>query len=157
SSGKLKTCRHNSWGRLPTCLSWHWQVGNLPHGRNRFSCHTLSDGPEDEHPRCPGEVVMGPHRPLGWQRCWRSLFPERPPQRRARRVPLGVEALETRAMPAVLTVNSLLDTDPTAQSLTLRDALAVTDGSLSPTSLTAAQLAQISGTIGNNDTIQFGV
>jgi hypothetical protein len=69
-------------------------------------------------------------------------------------VRLTLEALEDRAVPAVLTVNTLSDqTDHTDSVLTLREAIAVVN-SQSDADLNDAEKAQISGTLGT-DTIQF--
>jgi uncharacterized repeat protein (TIGR01451 family) len=92
-----------------------------------------------------------------WQRWSRALFPRSSRRKPIRRLPLRLEALEARVVPAVLTVNSLLDTDPTGQVLTLRDAVALTNGSLNLASLSANEQAQVSGTLGSSDRIQFGV
>src|SRR5271166_982901 len=75
---------------------------------------------------------------------------------RSRRYSLSFECLEQREVPAVLTVNSLLDSTAAGNALTLREAILVVDGTLGR-SLTAAEQAQISGTLGNNDTIQFNL
>ncbi len=55
---------------------------------------------------------------------------------------------------AVLTVNSLADTTSPGQSLTLREAIELIDGTLGR-ALTAGEQAQITGTLGVNNTIQF--
>jgi CSLREA domain-containing protein len=61
--------------------------------------------------------------------------------------------------PAVLTVNSLADTDSRDNVLTLREAIELNTGLLSYTSLSAAEKAQISGhpDAGGQDTIVFSV
>ena len=68
----------------------------------------------------------------------------------------GLETLENRLAPAVLTVNSLLDNTTSDSNLTLREAILVVDGTLGR-SLTAGESAQVSGTLGSNDTIQFNL
>ena len=60
------------------------------------------------------------------------------------------------AAPAVITVNSLADNTIADNSMTLREAVALADGTLGR-SLTAGEQAQVSGTLGNNDTIQFNL
>jgi hypothetical protein len=65
-----------------------------------------------------------------------------------------LEALEGRWAPAILTVNSVADNTTTDNTLTLREAINVVDGTLGR-SLTSGEKAQISGTLGSNDTIQF--
>jgi hypothetical protein len=69
---------------------------------------------------------------------------------------LWLEQLEERFPPAVLTVNSLADTTAAGTVLTLREAVLVVDGTLGR-SLTSQEQAQVSGTLGNNDTIQFNL
>jgi hypothetical protein len=69
------------------------------------------------------------------------------------RAQLKVEALEQRMAPATLTVNTLADNNPTT-TLSLRQAIAVVDHQTEQ-GLSAQQLAQITGTLGNHDRIQF--
>lgn len=71
-----------------------------------------------------------------------------------RRVTLQVEALETRDMPAVLTVNVLSDDASDTTHLTLREAVAAVNAQ-SLSGLTAAERAEVLGTLGGNDTIRF--
>jgi predicted outer membrane repeat protein len=78
----------------------------------------------------------------------------RPRQRRGYR--LILEALEDRCAPAVLTVNTTADNTTANSVLTLREAVAVVDGTLGR-ALTAGEQAQITGTLGTNDTIQFNL
>src|SRR4051812_19315986 len=82
----------------------------------------------------------------------------RSPPRRARRSPFrpALEPLEHRLAPAVLTVNSTADNTTSDSALTLREALAVVNGNLGR-SLSTAEKAQVSGTLGSNDTVQFGL
>lgn len=65
-----------------------------------------------------------------------------------------LEVLEGRLTPAVLTVNTLADETAADNVLSLREAIAVVDSG-SAAGLSSAELAQISGTLGQNDTIQF--
>src|SRR5438132_3988281 len=65
-----------------------------------------------------------------------------------------LEALEGRLAPAVLTVNTLADQTTADNFLSLREAVGVVDAG-STAGLSSAELAQISGTLGSNDTIQF--
>jgi hypothetical protein len=66
---------------------------------------------------------------------------------------LAVEALEDRQAPAVLTVNSTLDTaTPTDPYLSLREAIAIFNSPTLPSGLSAQILAQISGTLHGNAT-----
>jgi hypothetical protein len=66
-----------------------------------------------------------------------------------------LEALEERMAPAVLTVNTLLDETAADQFLSLREAINTVDTGTTA-GLSAAEKAQITGMLGNNDTIQFG-
>src|SRR5579862_2354739 len=67
-----------------------------------------------------------------------------------------LEALEERLAPAVLTVNSTADNTTSDSALTLREAVAVVNGTLGR-SLSTTEKAQVSGTLGSNDTIQFAL
>jgi predicted outer membrane repeat protein len=75
--------------------------------------------------------------------------------RRPRRRP-APEVLEGRLTPAVLTVDGPADDTMPDDVLTLREAIAVVDGTLGR-SLTAAEQAQISGAIGSDDAIRFSL
>ena len=57
---------------------------------------------------------------------------------------------------ATLTVNSLADTTTAGSALTLREAVEIVDGTLGR-ALTSQEQAQITGVLGNNDTIQFNL
>jgi CSLREA domain-containing protein len=59
-------------------------------------------------------------------------------------------------VPAALTVNSVADNTTADNVLTLREAIDLEDGTLGR-ALTAGEQAQIFGTMGNSDTIQFGL
>jgi FG-GAP-like repeat len=101
-----------------------------------------------------------------WGRWFRRLWDARPrpaAYRRPRCARPAVEILETRLTPATLTVNTLVDentfggTDPT---LSLREAIELTDGTLAVSSLSPAEQAQVSGTphtAGVTDHIGFSV
>src|SRR5206468_1481193 len=85
---------------------------------------------------------------------WLKKHPQRRPVR------LSVELLEDRLAPAILTVNSVFDTTTADTSLTLREALKLVNASGNATSalgrnLTSQEQAQVTGTFGTNDTIQF--
>jgi hypothetical protein len=72
----------------------------------------------------------------------------------------AVELLEDRLAPATLTVNSVADNTQADAFLTLREGLLLVDNGGNAMaalgrSLTAGESAQISGTFGSNDTIQF--
>ncbi len=75
-------------------------------------------------------------------------------RRLARR--LRLEPLESRDQPATLVVNSLGDTVAADGVLTFREAINAVNAGNS-TGLDSGALAQISGTFGVNDTIQFGL
>src|SRR4051794_3220884 len=68
----------------------------------------------------------------------------------------ALEVLEGRLAPAVLTVNSVADNTSQDTLLTLREAVQVVNGTLGRT-LTAGENAQMSGTLGSNDTILFNL
>src|SRR5262245_23857534 len=65
-----------------------------------------------------------------------------------------LERLEDRLAPALLTVNTLDDVPTTDNVLTLREALSVVNSG-STSGLSSAELAQVSGTLGDTDTIAF--
>jgi hypothetical protein len=93
-------------------------------------------------------------------RTWiRKLFARKaPPLTARRRTRPRLDALEDRTLPAVLTVNSLLDNTTASDVLTLREAIqAVNAGSTA--GLSTEQLAQIDQPqpLGTNDTITFAV
>jgi hypothetical protein len=71
-----------------------------------------------------------------------------------------LELLEDRTAPAILVVDSILDSTTASASLTLREAILLVDnGGNANTalgrSLTTGESNQITGTFGSNDTIQF--
>ncbi len=76
--------------------------------------------------------------------------------RRRPRLRLTLEMLEDRYAPAILTVNSVADNTAADNALTLREAIAIVDGNLGR-SLTTAESAQVAGTLGSNDMIQFNL
>src|SRR5438552_8139498 len=84
----------------------------------------------------------------------RSEAPRRGKRLPGRRCVLRLEALENRLAPAVLTVNTLADKTTADNSLSLREAVGVVNGG-STSGLSTAERAQVSGTLGSNDTIQF--
>src|SRR5260370_39370535 len=65
-----------------------------------------------------------------------------------------LEILENRWAPAVLTVNTLVDETTADNTLSLREAINVINSG-STAGLSSAEQAQVSGTLGQNDTIQF--
>jgi parallel beta-helix repeat protein len=70
-----------------------------------------------------------------------------------------LEALEARRLFAVVTVNSVADTDARDTALTLREAINIVDGTDAYASLTTQEQAQINLTqpLGTNDTIDFNI
>jgi hypothetical protein len=92
-----------------------------------------------------------------WLRKWKRSAPRAdahgfPRQRPTFRPQL--EALEDRLAPATLIVNTAADANPPPNTLSLREAINVVN-TQSEASLSPAQQAQISGTLGSNDTIVF--
>src|SRR5437870_718980 len=86
----------------------------------------------------------------------RSEAPRRGKRLPGRRCVLRLEALENRLVPAVLTVNTLADETTADNYLSLREAADVVNSG-STSGLSSAELAQVSGTLGSNDTIQFSL
>jgi hypothetical protein len=86
----------------------------------------------------------------------RTFLPARPPAGRRPRCRPALEALERRLAPAVLTVDSPADNTAPDDVLTLREAVALVDGTLGR-SLTLAEQAQVGGRLGSGDTIQFSL
>jgi hypothetical protein len=94
--------------------------------------------------------------------CVEGKSARTPRRRRATEFRPRLEPLEDRTAPAVLTVNSTLDTaNPTDGYLSLREAIAIVNNPSPtlPSDLNPAQVAQISGTLHANqkDTIQSSV
>lgn len=88
-------------------------------------------------------------------RRWLSL--RQPVTRRCRRrCQLAPEHLEDRCAPAILMVNSVADNTTADTALTLREAIRVVNGNLGRT-LSSAEKAQVRGTLGTSDTIQFNL
>jgi len=79
-------------------------------------------------------------------------------RRQKSRPRLGLELLEQRTAPAILTVNSILDTANTSDAyLSLREAIAIVNSPTLPSGLSTQITGQISGTLhaGGSDTIVF--
>jgi len=76
---------------------------------------------------------------------------------RRRRPTLRVETLEGRRLLAVVTVNSAADVDNTGSVMTLREAILLTNGTIAPSTLSAAQQAQVAGAVGPANTIDFAI
>jgi hypothetical protein len=91
-------------------------------------------------------------------RSWITRLFARSPRRPAAGSPLRLESLEDRLSPAVLTVNSTLDTSSRSDPyLSLREAIAIVNSPNLPTDLSAEIQGQISGTLhdGQADFIVF--
>ena len=70
---------------------------------------------------------------------------------------LGLEPLESRRLLATITVNTTTEADPQATVLSLREAIELADGTISPTSLNAQKQAQIRGLLTDPNTIAFNI
>jgi hypothetical protein len=75
--------------------------------------------------------------------------------RRRRRV--SVEVLEERQLLAQITVNTTADDTTAGATLSLRQAIDVSDGTLSVSSLSAQEQAQVSGAVGATNAIDFNI
>jgi hypothetical protein len=91
-----------------------------------------------------------------WWNRWGGRSRPKKRQRRSAGLTPRLEQLEGRLVPAVLTVNSLADSTAAGTALTLREAVLLVDGTLGR-SLTSQEQAQVNGTLGSNDTIQFSL
>jgi hypothetical protein len=74
-----------------------------------------------------------------------------------RRQRLAVEVLEGRQLLATLTVNTAADESAVDSTLSLREAIEVSDGDLPVTALSSLERHQISGTVGSSNTIDFQI
>jgi CSLREA domain-containing protein len=74
-----------------------------------------------------------------------------------RRKKLHVELLEDRQLLATLTVNTTADDAAANASLSLREAIEVSDGTLALSALSAQEKAQVSGAVGASNTIDFNI
>ncbi len=82
-----------------------------------------------------------------------SVFASR--LRHRRRV--SVEVLEERQLLATITVNTAGDPATPGTTMSLRQAIEVSDGTLSVSSLSAQEQAQVSGAVGATNTINFNI
>jgi uncharacterized repeat protein (TIGR01451 family) len=84
----------------------------------------------------------------------------RPTRPRTRPV-LRSEALESRRLLAVLTVNTTADANARDEFLSLREAILVANGTLDPTTLSTEEATQVAGTVNsgatNRDHIEFNI
>jgi hypothetical protein len=74
-----------------------------------------------------------------------------------RRKKLHVELLEDRQLLALLTVNTTADDTSADSTLSLREAIEVSSGSLAVSSLSSQEQAQVSGPVGATNTIDFNI
>jgi hypothetical protein len=74
-----------------------------------------------------------------------------------RRRCLSVELLEERQLLATITVNTTADEAAADSTLSLREALEVSNGTLPVQSLSTQAQAQVSGVVGNTNTIDFNI
>ena len=74
-----------------------------------------------------------------------------------RRKRLSFDSLEGRQLMATLTVNTTLDNTPADATLSLRDAIEVSNGTLAVSSLSTQAQHQVSGTVGATNTIDFDI
>lgn len=77
--------------------------------------------------------------------------------RRRRSRIVGVENLETRLVPATITVNTTADDTAADSTLSLREAIEVSNGSLLVSSLSTQEQAQVNGAVGSTNTIDFNI
>ena len=78
-----------------------------------------------------------------------------PKLRRKKR--MWVEVLEDRQLLATITVNTTADGTTPNSTLSLRQAIEVSDGTLAVSSLSAQEQAQVSGAVGTSNTIGFNI
>jgi hypothetical protein len=74
-----------------------------------------------------------------------------------RRKRLSVEVLEGRQLMATITVNTTLDNSPADSTLSLRDAIEVSNGALAVSALSTQAQHQITGAVGATNTIDFSI
>ena len=70
---------------------------------------------------------------------------------------MRVELLEDRQLLATITVNTTVDDTTADATLSLREAIEVSDGSLAASSLSTQEQAQVSGAVGSTNTIGFNI
>jgi hypothetical protein len=74
-----------------------------------------------------------------------------------RRKPLKVELLEDRQLLATIAVNTTADDSTADSTLSLREAIEVSNGTLAVSSLSTQEQAQVSGAVGASNTINFNI
>jgi hypothetical protein len=76
-------------------------------------------------------------------------------KRRRRR--FSLEVLEERQLLATITVNTTADDTTADSTLSLREAIEISNGALAVTSLSAQEQSQVTGAVGNSNTIDFNI
>ncbi len=74
-----------------------------------------------------------------------------------RRMKLSLEHLEPRQLLSTITVNTTADSTAAGATLSLRQAIEVSNGALAVSSLSAQQQALVSGTVGSSNTVDFDI
>jgi parallel beta-helix repeat protein len=74
-----------------------------------------------------------------------------------RRKRMSVEVLEDRQLLATITVNATADSTAAGSTLSLRQAIEVSNGTLPVSSLSTQEQAQVKGAVGNTNTINFNI
>jgi hypothetical protein len=74
-----------------------------------------------------------------------------------RRKRVSVEVLEERQLLATITVNATADDTTADSTMSLREAIEVSNGTLSLSSLSTKEQAQVKGAVGNTNTIDFNI
>src|SRR6516165_4235790 len=74
-----------------------------------------------------------------------------------RRKRLQLELLEDRQLLSTITVNTAADETSADSTLSLREAIEVSNGTLAVSSLSTQEQAQVSGTVGSTNTIDFNI
>ena len=78
-------------------------------------------------------------------------------QKSRRRKKLQVEVLEDRQLLSTITVNTTADDTSPDATLSLREAIEVSNGTLAVSSLSTQEQAQVSGAVGSTNTIDFNI
>src|SRR5271165_5582519 len=74
-----------------------------------------------------------------------------------RRQRLSVDVLEDRQLLAIITVNTTADEMAADSTVSLREAIEVSNGTLAVSSLSTQEQAQVNGAVGNTNTIDFNI
>jgi hypothetical protein len=78
-------------------------------------------------------------------------------QKLRRKKRMRLEVLEDRQLLATLTVNTTADGSSPDATLSLRQAIEVSDGTLAVSSLTTQEQSQVTGVVGTSNTIDFNI